>query len=111
MKKRLLLITSALILGYYLIGFPLTLLGVVNEWPLFPGGITLKYQGKDKSEYKDEIITADNDGPYIFYKGDSLDVAGIVANDSINILSFDSFHKNDKASVSINCNFKFIGKW
>ncbi len=111
MKKRLAIIVSTLIIGYYSIGFPLTIFGIVKEWPLFPGGLTLKYAGMNSSEYADEIIVDSNDGPYIFYKGDSLEIACIEVKDSIIIPSFDSFHKKDKGLASIDCNFKDNPEW
>jgi hypothetical protein len=73
-----------------------------NSEPIIKGGLTLKYEGKTNSKYEDEIVSGDNDGPYIFYKGDSLKIVRISAKDYTSISSFDFIHKKDKELVSID---------
>lgn len=111
MKKRLLIIASSLIIGYYVIGFPLTLLGIAKEWPLFPGGLTLKYEGENRSIYENDTVQIDNDGPYVFYKGDSLEMVHIAIKDSVQLPAFSSFHKKENARVPIDCHFKNNPEW
>ena len=104
-RKKIIISICSVIAFYYLIGFPLTLLGIVNKWHLFPGGITLQFAGNQTTGYDAEITTPDHDGPYVFYKNDSILVTTITVHDSVNVTESKSYPKSERSNITIACTF------
>jgi hypothetical protein len=110
-KKKLSIAVLIALVGYYLIGFPLTLLGYVKEWPIFPGGPVIKFEGGNTSNYEDEIVTPDNDGPYIFYQEDSLQVVNFYAVDSVSVPEVTLYSSEHRDQVPLIISFLKNPSW
>ncbi|HEY3429526.1 MAG TPA: metallophosphoesterase, partial [Cyclobacteriaceae bacterium] len=110
-KKKIIILGCSLLALYYLIGFPLTLFGVVNKWHLFPGGITLQFAGNKTHPYENEIVIPDSDGPYILYRNDSIYVTTIRVRDSVQIPETQAYPESERSNITIACTFAKNPEW
>jgi hypothetical protein len=107
MKKlfKYLLVLIGLYILYNIVGLVLINTGVVSEWVVAPN-TAIKNSGHDKDDSK-----AGADGPYVFYAGDSIIVKSIVNKDSALTVLVNSFHNNQKDSITISCTLSGHPQW